>query len=315
MQLSGNRMEKTCAMLDRLVLLLDLEGVPALPFVGPAGVRFYNPPAPHLEVVYLERGACPDLRVGNLPHPLAAGQVSLHNVHFGNHSSFHEGGRAWCVFVALGEGWAELAAAPFAQVLPAGPPDELLALFERVTRLAHRAGRGPDAYLAPQPLYQPADTARHPGLAAQLRGALLELFGYLREQAGGTAAVADQVPRAVRQAAQHLALHYHDPELDLARLARTVGLSPNHLGRLFRLALGTAPMQYLQRLRLQHARLLLERTELRVKEVAREVGYRDALYFSRLYHREQGHPPREEHRATSRSGQPPNSQPASRKAR
>lgn len=42
-------------------------------------------------------------------------------------------------------------------------------------------------------------------------------------------------------------------------------------------------MQYLRDVRLNRARELLHRTRLTIAEIAHEVGFRDAAYFSRIF--------------------------------
>ncbi len=62
----------------------------------------------------------------------------------------------------------------------------------------------------------------------------------------------------------------------------------------FKLALQCSPHEYLQRLHLRRARFLLHSTQWQQKRIASEVGYEDAMYFSRLYHRFWGHAPSHE---------------------
>jgi AraC-like DNA-binding protein len=52
--------------------------------------------------------------------------------------------------------------------------------------------------------------------------------------------------------------------------------------------MGISPMQYVQHLRLEEAKRLLRSTDLPIAEIAEQVGFADALYFSRLIHRESG---------------------------
>ncbi len=56
--------------------------------------------------------------------------------------------------------------------------------------------------------------------------------------------------------------------------------------RRFRQALGSSPLHYLQRLRMQAARRLLEHSRLDIKQIAAEVGYSDVCSFRRLFKRE-----------------------------
>lgn len=81
--------------------------------------------------------------------------------------------------------------------------------------------------------------------------------------------------------------HLQDP-LTVPQLAALVNLSESRFRSLFAAQVGAAPGQYLQRLRLRRARLLLERTFLSVKEVMALVGCSDPSHFARDFRREHG---------------------------
>nr|WP_255570435.1 AraC family transcriptional regulator [Cohnella sp. CFH 77786] len=70
--------------------------------------------------------------------------------------------------------------------------------------------------------------------------------------------------------------------VSIARMARELGYHRTHLTKLFRSEMGMAPIRYLQKLRMDRAKLLL-REALTVEEVAASVGYPDALYFSKAF--------------------------------
>jgi AraC family transcriptional regulator of arabinose operon len=81
---------------------------------------------------------------------------------------------------------------------------------------------------------------------------------------------------------------------DIEALAAILGVSPQHLGRLFRRALGQSPLEYLARLRMNRAlQLLVERPDLRVHEVGEAVGYPDPNYFIRRFRASEGRTPGE----------------------
>ena len=86
--------------------------------------------------------------------------------------------------------------------------------------------------------------------------------------------------------------HMAEP-VSVASLAEMVNLSESRFRALFAAQTGVAPGQYLQRLRLRRARLLLERTFLTVKEVMALVGYNDPSHFARDFRREHGAAPSE----------------------
>ena len=67
----------------------------------------------------------------------------------------------------------------------------------------------------------------------------------------------------------------------IAEMAAAANLSPSRFRHLFTAQTGLPPSQYLRRMRLRRARLLLESTFLSVKEVMALVGYNDPSHFSR----------------------------------
>ena len=82
-----------------------------------------------------------------------------------------------------------------------------------------------------------------------------------------------------------------DGRLTIGMLAGAVSLSPSRLTVLFRQETGVTPVRYLRGLRMERARLLLERTFLSVKEVMAFVGVNDPSHFTRDFSRHHGVPP------------------------
>jgi AraC-like DNA-binding protein len=126
----------------------------------------------------------------------------------------------------------------------------------------------------------------------------------LRARALAELALAEIIPASrpraeVRAVLNHIAAHFSEP-LDLAGLAAVAHLSPKHLSRVFREAVGVAPMAYLRRHRLRWAREQLLSTDAPVTAIALEAGFKDSAHFSRAFRAEHGACPREL-RATSRS--------------
>lgn len=79
-------------------------------------------------------------------------------------------------------------------------------------------------------------------------------------------------------------LHTHYAEdITVAQLANLVGLDRKYLSALFKNAVGLPPQQYLLKYRMERASELLKRGKLTVGEVARSVGYHDALLFSKMF--------------------------------
>jgi transcriptional regulator GlxA family with amidase domain len=78
----------------------------------------------------------------------------------------------------------------------------------------------------------------------------------------------------------------------LEELATAAGVSVTHYSTLFRHQTGFAPIDFLIRLRVQHACRLLDTTRMSIVEVAERVGYPDPYYFTRCFRRVMGCAPR-----------------------
>lgn len=77
----------------------------------------------------------------------------------------------------------------------------------------------------------------------------------------------------------------------MEELANAVALAPRTFARRLAATCGVSPIQFVQRIRLETARLLLETTRLPVDEIARKVGYAEPSTLRRLIRRETKHPP------------------------
>ncbi|MFC8506488.1 GlxA family transcriptional regulator [Streptomyces sp. NPDC057411] len=72
---------------------------------------------------------------------------------------------------------------------------------------------------------------------------------------------------------QHWITTHPDQDLSVEALAARARLSPRHFARAFQAETGTTPGRYVDRVRLEHARRLLEDTTQGVEEVSRAAGY------------------------------------------
>jgi len=79
----------------------------------------------------------------------------------------------------------------------------------------------------------------------------------------------------------------------LEEYASRCSLSKTQFIKLFRQITGETPIVFRQRIRLEKAEEMLLTTDLSVQDIATRVGFRDALYFSRLFHNKNGLPPRD----------------------
>lgn len=97
---------------------------------------------------------------------------------------------------------------------------------------------------------------------------------------GGGVSVASRVERALALMEQKL-----DGHLRVADLAALANMSPSHFAAVFRRKTGFAVLDYFVRLKMQRAGYLLDSTTLPIKVIAAQLGFDDALYFSRSFRR------------------------------
>jgi transcriptional regulator GlxA family with amidase domain len=77
----------------------------------------------------------------------------------------------------------------------------------------------------------------------------------------------------------------------IEELAEAVALAPRTFARRVATTCGISPIQFVQRIRIETARYLLETTRLSVEEIARQVGYAEPSTLRRLIRRDTKHSP------------------------
>lgn len=129
------------------------------------------------------------------------------------------------------------------------------------------------------------DVIRHKALG-------LELLALVTEKAS---LVADSLQRlqGARNVAPVLAYitDHLGGELGRTVLAQIAHLSPSRFHTVFEQALGKAPGQYVQDLRVKRAQQLLISSTLGVEEIGAAVGYHDPFHFSRFFKKRVGTSP------------------------
>ena len=172
----------------------------------------------------------------------------------------HAAGPAAAQFGALlrGEGSSPL--------LEISDPLRLAGLFDQITDELTR-GYGTDHLL-------PASLAL---------GHLLGLAMVERRHHPAPSGANPRVQRVIAYMRQRVTEQIHIPEL-----AGMVNLSPSHFCAIFKKLTGFPPLDYFIRLKLRRACELLDGTRLPVRQIAEELGFADAFYFSRLFRRVHG---------------------------
>ncbi|MDR6551986.1 AraC family transcriptional regulator [Paenibacillus qinlingensis] len=97
------------------------------------------------------------------------------------------------------------------------------------------------------------------------------------------------IKRQIGQAIRYLELQYTQA-VSIEHLARNLGYHRTYLCKMFKQSTGLSPMQYLFNIRMERAKQLL-RTAMTIDQIASSVGFNDALYFSKQFHKWSGSAP------------------------
>ncbi len=81
-------------------------------------------------------------------------------------------------------------------------------------------------------------------------------------------------------------------KIGLSDIAELCAVSPEHMSRSFKKETGFGFLEYLTIIRLKHAENLLKNTDLSVTEVAEQCGFEDSNYFSVVFKKNYGIPPK-----------------------
>jgi AraC-like DNA-binding protein len=99
------------------------------------------------------------------------------------------------------------------------------------------------------------------------------------------------IPQYVTQALEVIAARYQGA-VTVAEVSQSVHVSPKHFSRGFKRTLGVTPSRFITLYRLRKAAEDLLATDLDIKIVAFQNGFRDAAYFSRAFKEQYGSSPR-----------------------
>jgi signal transduction histidine kinase/DNA-binding LacI/PurR family transcriptional regulator/AraC-like DNA-binding protein len=125
---------------------------------------------------------------------------------------------------------------------------------------------------------------RHARVTLQSKGILsgVEIVAALHRALFGVDALPQQTSALVKRAVAYLHQNY---ARSLARweIANAIGVSKDYLSRVFHRELGLSPWDYLNRYRIEQAKQLLCHTNGTIRAIAAQVGFKDQLYFSRVF--------------------------------
>lgn len=97
-------------------------------------------------------------------------------------------------------------------------------------------------------------------------------------------------PPMIKRAKEYIQNHYTE-ELSLGRVAKSVHASSFYFCKMFKKATGLNFTDYVSRVRIEKARNLLLNPNLRISEIAFEIGFQSLTHFNRVFKRIVGQSP------------------------
>lgn len=86
--------------------------------------------------------------------------------------------------------------------------------------------------------------------------------------------------------------NFADPDLSLSEISKRLGYSSKYISTAFKKHKGIGYTEYLRDIRINHAVFLIEQGVVSVKNIAFLSGFRDPLYFSKVFCERMGVPPK-----------------------
>ncbi|WP_168120212.1 AraC family transcriptional regulator [Paenibacillus sp. HB172176] len=122
-----------------------------------------------------------------------------------------------------------------------------------------------------------------------LYGMLLDLRQQLAEDGTGTSSL--QLSERLQPVLSYIEEHYKN-NLKLSELARLIHVTPQHLCLLFKRSFQLRPIAYVNRIRINKSKeLILKHPDMKINEIAREIGFDNSSYFNAVFKAQTGTSP------------------------
>jgi two-component system response regulator YesN len=97
----------------------------------------------------------------------------------------------------------------------------------------------------------------------------------------------------ILQKAEGYIQEHFTEQITIQAVAEFVFITPEWLSTLFKKHYGTTLLEHVTHMRIEKAKLLLQDISLKIYQISNEVGYKDTVYFSKLFKKRCGYTPKE----------------------
>ncbi len=153
------------------------------------------------------------------------------------------------------------------------------------------------------------DRASHPAQDILIESLAVALSAHMLRSYSNATGVEDRSTESADMAAVRRAVAYIDDHPDraisLRELAGAAGLSRFHFSRVFKRQLGLSPAKYVEKARIEQAKLLIVAAQVSLASVAQAVGFADQSHFTRRFRAHEGCTPAQFARERARGILPP----------
>lgn len=120
-----------------------------------------------------------------------------------------------------------------------------------------------------------------------LRQLLTRIERQNRKQCQSQSRLKHEVSLSIPKVQEFMRAHLNKP-VTLEQLAKMCRCSKFHFSRQYHELTGKSPLKHFNEMKMEHACFLLEQTSFSVSEIGQQLGYDDALYFSRVFRKVYG---------------------------
>lgn len=123
------------------------------------------------------------------------------------------------------------------------------------------------------------------GSTYRITSIMYEILSELTRDIGFTGSPKDN---RITESMEYMRQNFWNPQLSIESLAKRTCVSPAYYRREFKRIYGTSPKEYLDTLRIQYAKTLLETDYFPQKEISTRCGFSDVTYFRTAFKRKTG---------------------------